>query len=296
MATTIDDDITKPQHRVQRLLGRCLLRLQQYERLLKAVVADHELSGTLHSLEPNRARRIRETSTRTMGALAEELFGGVIFTGEDDDPAAIGGDADEVWMHTRIRMQLSEKEYAAQRVEMKRLVTLRNRLVHHFIEDHDIWTIAGCRDAEQALVEAYAHIDAHVARLSRWASEMHQAKRQTAELMQSDAVTNYLLDGIMPDGSVFWPGSGIVRALREAETELGRNGWTRVAEAGDWIASHHPTQVPARYGCRSWRHALHESGLFELSRRDIDGQRSVFYRERVQASGFELHSVESGSA
>ena len=30
------------QREVQRLLGRCLLRLQQYERLLKALVAHHD--------------------------------------------------------------------------------------------------------------------------------------------------------------------------------------------------------------------------------------------------------------
>lgn len=36
------------QREVQRLLGRCMLRLQQYERLLKAIVAHHELAGPAH--------------------------------------------------------------------------------------------------------------------------------------------------------------------------------------------------------------------------------------------------------
>lgn len=293
---TVDEGITKPQHQVQRLLGRCLLRLQQYERLLKAVIADHELSGALGSWESNRARRISEASTRTLGALAQELFGGVIFAVESAGPDFIDGSEDELWIRTCVRIQLSEQEYATQRTEMKQLVELRNRLVHHFIDDHEIWTIAGCRAAEQALVEAYERIDVHVARLSRWASEMHQARKHMAELVQSDVVTNYFFDGIMPDGGVFWPGAGIVRALREAATELGRDGWTPVVEASVWITSRYPKQIPARYGCRSWRHALHESGLFELSWRDIHGQRSSWYRERAQASGFELHSVEGVSA
>ena len=39
--TTLPTDGTLPtlQHEVQRLLGRCLLRLQQYERLIKAIEA-----------------------------------------------------------------------------------------------------------------------------------------------------------------------------------------------------------------------------------------------------------------
>lgn len=64
MATAVDDDIASQQHQVQRLLGRCLLRLQQYEHLLKTVVAGHELSGTLHTFESNRAARIGEVDGR----------------------------------------------------------------------------------------------------------------------------------------------------------------------------------------------------------------------------------------
>jgi hypothetical protein len=296
MATAVDDDIATQQHQVQRLLGRCLLRLQQYERLLKAVVAEHDLSGTLRTFESNRAARIGAASTRTLGQLAEEMFGAVVFAVEADDPACGDGAGDEVWIRARVRMQLSEPEYAAQRAEMKQLVGLRNRLVHHFIEDHDLWTVAGCQAAQQALVDAYGRIDQHVQRLGRWAMEMQQARQQMAALIQTDAVTDYVVDGIMPDGSVFWPGAGIVQALRAAAGELGHDGWTRVADAGAWITSRHPGQLPARYRCRSWRHALHESGLFELRRREVDGQRSTWYRERAQAPGSTFDSSEAASA
>ncbi len=76
----------------------------------------------------------------------------------------------------------------------------------------------------------------------------------------------------------------IVRALREAARELGRDGWTRVANAGYGIASRYPVQTPAHYRCRSWRQVLHESGLFDLRRRKIDGPRSAWYRERMDVS------------
>jgi hypothetical protein len=33
------------QHEVQRQLGRCLLRLQQYERLMKSMLSRHRLGG-----------------------------------------------------------------------------------------------------------------------------------------------------------------------------------------------------------------------------------------------------------
>ena len=52
-----DQELQAQQRDVQRLLGRCLLRLQQYERLMKAIVAHHDLSGIAHALE-----NIREMS------------------------------------------------------------------------------------------------------------------------------------------------------------------------------------------------------------------------------------------
>ena len=62
-----DQELQAQQRDVQRLLGRCLLRLQQYERLMKAVVAHHEISGPADALEKIRVARIDDTSTKTLG-------------------------------------------------------------------------------------------------------------------------------------------------------------------------------------------------------------------------------------
>lgn len=44
---------TTPEQRaeVQRKLGRCMLRLQQYELLTKAILVDHDQSGTIENWE-----------------------------------------------------------------------------------------------------------------------------------------------------------------------------------------------------------------------------------------------------
>ena len=39
----VDGELQVSQREVQRLLGRCLLRLQQYEHLIKAIVAHHDI-------------------------------------------------------------------------------------------------------------------------------------------------------------------------------------------------------------------------------------------------------------
>src|SRR3546814_10988678 len=75
MADPDRDDIATPQREVQRLLGRCLIRIQQYERLLKAIVALQEISGPTQTLPHAIDARRAETSDKTLGPLTGRLLG-----------------------------------------------------------------------------------------------------------------------------------------------------------------------------------------------------------------------------
>ena len=282
MTTLSNDDALQPLQRdVQRLLGRCLLRLQQYERLMKAIVAHHDISGPAHSLEAIRAARIEETATRTLGTLVGQLLGSYVVTEEGDagnqdpDPPV-----DVISLRMRAQLNLSAEDYARTQDDLKDLVSLRNSLVHHFIDQHDLWTVDGCRAAQDALTASYTRIDQHFEQLRGWAEHMDQARRLAAEFVQSDVFHDLVINGIAPDGTVDWPAAGVVRALRDAASELAVDGWTPVAAAGRWISERHPEQLPAKYGCSSWRQVVHESRLFELRYRNVDGQRAAWYKAR----------------
>ena len=269
------------QQDVQRLLGRCLLRLQQYERLMKAIVAHHEISGPAHSLEAIRAARIEDAATKTLGTLVGQLFGSYVVTdgngGEERDDDLPG---DVISFRTRVQLSLSAQDYANTQADLKDLVSLRNTLVHHFIDQHDLWTVDGCRVAQDELGSAYTRIDQHFEQLRGWAEHMDQARRLAAEFVQSDVFHDLVVNGIAPDGTVDWPAAGIVRALREAAAQLAVEGWTPIAAAGRWIADRHPEQLPAKYGCSSWRQVVHECRLFELRYREVEGPRAAWYRPR----------------
>lgn len=275
------DELQPLQRDVQRLLGRCLLRLQQYERLMKAIVAHHDISGPAHSLEAIRAARIEDTANKTLGTLVGQLLGSYVVTEADDagnqDPDL---PVDVISFRMRAQLSLSADDYARTQDDLKDLVSLRNTLVHHFIDQHDLWTVDGCHAAHDALTTAYSRIDQHFEQLRGWAEHMDQARRLTAEFVQSDVFHDLVVNGIAPDGTVDWPAAGIVRTLREAAGELAVEGWTPVAAAGRWISERHPEQLPAKYGCSSWRQVVHECRLFELRYREVNGQRAAWYRAR----------------
>ncbi|CAJ0885515.1 OST-HTH/LOTUS domain-containing protein [Cupriavidus gilardii] len=283
MTTLLTDGALQTlQREVQRLLGRCLLRLQQYEHLIKALVAHHEIAGPAHALESIRAERIADTAGKTLGTLVGQLLGSYVVTGDADtlDEIAARAPSDTISFGMRMQLSMSADDYARTESDLKELVLLRNSLVHHFIDQHDLWSLEGCQGAHDALVAAYSRIDQHFEQLRGWAEHMDQVRRLTAEFVQSDAFHELVVNGIAPDGTVDWSAAGIVRALRDAAGALAVDGWTPVALAGRWIADRHPEQLPAKYGCSSWRQVVHESRLFELRYREVDGQRAAWYRAK----------------
>lgn len=279
-----DQELQAQQRDVQRLLGRCLLRLQQYERLMKAIVAHHDLLGPAHALENIRAARIDDASTKTLGTLVGQLFGSCVVTeGADTAADTTANEPENVpFFAMRLHLSLSAEDYVRTQSDLKELVLLRNSLVHHFIDQHDLWSTDGCLTARDALVVAYTRINQHFEQLRGWAEHMDQVRRLAAEFVQSDAFQDLVINGIAPDGTVDWPAAGIVRALREAANELAVDGWAPVAAAERWIMERSPEQQPSRYGFASRRQVLHESRLLELRYRDVDGRRAAWYRVRIK--------------
>lgn len=286
MTSLNDEDLSQLQQEVQRLLGRCMLQLQQYERLIKVLVAHHSLSGTIHDLEQIRTARIDGTARKTLGSLVGELIGSYVVADEirppedamTESPEAPGGFA----MHMAVRLPVTD--FARVECELRELVDLRNNLVHHFIDQHNIESADGCRGAQDALVTACRRIDQHLAQLRDWAEDMQNARQAAAAAMQSQAFRDCFINGVSSDGTINWFAAGIVSALREAFEALVCDGWAPLAEAEKWITARHPEQLPTKYGCQSWRQVVHEAPDLELRYFVIDGERSAFYRPQTPSS------------
>ncbi|WP_323037265.1 OST-HTH/LOTUS domain-containing protein [Pararhodobacter sp.] len=282
MTMSNDDELRTLQRDVQRLLGRCMLRLQQVERLIKAMVVDHKLSGPMNSLEQARSTQIDGTALKTLGTLVGELLGSYFVAGEIDPNEGTETNSPENvnWFAMQIKLGLPAAEFVRVESELKELVRLRNTLVHHFIDQHDIASSDGCRGAQETLITAYAHIDQHLGQLREWAVTLVKTRQAMSEALQSDEVIDLVVNGISRDGNVNCDASGIVNALREAFDALAVDGWASVAEAGRWVAKRYPEELPAKYECASWRQVVHETHILELRYFEMDGRRTACYREK----------------
>lgn len=281
------------QRVVQHKLGGCLLRLQQYELLLKAMVANMDLAGEPAQLQAVRDERVAGVQRTTLGGLVSLLTGN--YLGAESDSAPTESDATSpssstVWFSFQQRMVMSADRYEAIKAELKVLVDLRNELVHHLLERFDLGQLDRSEAAVAYLDQSRAIIDTHYQTLRNWAEQMDHVRKFAASFMDSPAFKEMLIDGIAPDGQVHWPISGIVSSLREAEQGLAKSSaggsWIELNAAIAWIGKHHPDQTPKRYGCSSWRQVLHECRLFEVKKQSpTEGANSthgtvVCYRSR----------------
>lgn len=272
------------QRDVQRKLGRCLLRLQQYEILLKALVTHGDVAGPSAELVAVRDAQVASAHKRTLGTLVGMLTERHLTSAEEDDstdePQGDGGP----WFCFRFQLRLDASQHQATTAALKELVDLRNELVHHFLQRFNIWELQGCMAADAYLDASYETIDGHYLTLRGWVQVMHEAQEAMASFMKTAAFEDLLVNGIAPDGTVDWPASGAVRCLREAEGLFATEGWTLLNTATTWIRAQHPDQHPQRYGCGSWRHIIHESRQFEV-RRTVNTEQGcgeVWYRSRQE--------------
>jgi len=270
--------------RASRKLGRCILRLQQYELLMKKVMANSEISGYLDELESNQNKRKTAVASKTLGQLVGELTGSFLSSATEAPPQNVNdGDAElsptRPHFKYRLEIEMAEKDYLRITKELSQLVTLRNELVHHFLERYNLWDESGCQDANTYLDEAYQTIDTHFRVLHGWASSLDQVNSTAVQFFESEAFQHYISYGVFPGADIDWPNTTIVQQLLAAESDHQVDGWTFLSNAIEIIRTRKPGLSPKKYGCGSWRHILHESRMFKIQKRKTDTNAlEVWYR------------------
>lgn len=273
------------QNEIDRSFGHCMLRLQEYELLMKKLVTQTELKGAMSELENMRLVREESFATSSLGSLVKEfLKSQVIITDAIETPLFSKEeikDIGEPLLGFRHIMKMSEEQHASTRKQLDELTSLRNTLAHHFLQKFDIKTIDGCSKAHVYLNECLSRINKHFFQMQSWINSFTKAQVVMSSFMQTEIYSNVLVNGIEPDGEVHWPIAGIVAALREAANKLEVNGWTNLREAVTWISENEPDQIPAKYKCRTWQQVLHDSRIFKIEyRQNKDEAKQAWYSER----------------
>ena len=284
-----EPDFAAPQREVQRKLGRCMFRLQQYEILAKALVGLRELSAPAGKMHEVRAKSVALAANKTLGQLVGELTGGFLKPVQPEPGSASAeiedgfGDDQQAWFRISSAIELPPEQHQQLMQDLADLVKMRNELVHHFIERFDVSSIDGCLVADRYLQSCYESIDGHFLTLRAWVEGMERARNLAADFIRSPEYRDFVLKSVAPEAQgVDWPSSRIVQLLEEAEKGGTVEGWTLLNTAITLIRAKEPEQTPRQYGCRTWRQVLQQSQMFDLRKnKPGDGHGTeVWYRSK----------------
>lgn len=158
---------------------------------MKSLLARRELSGPLGKLESIHAKNVENISMKTLGQLVGELTNDylqptLLKSGEISQQDQNSSDeTNSHWFSLKFSIAISPEGHAEISQQLRELVTLRNILVHHFIERFDLMSEPGCLDADLYLQDCYEKIDNHYLTLKRWAETMDEARGHAAALITS---------------------------------------------------------------------------------------------------------------
>jgi len=248
---------------VEQKLGRCLIRLQQYELLVKDFVVRARIEGPASSISETQVTRAATVTTQTLGQVMGTFVGTVLEEptwDADGFPSSPARDDEGVWISSGYTVTFSEDVLGDVKVGLTELVALRNHLVHGFVLQHDLLSEEGCVSAAATLDHSYGVIDRRFNELRDWYKGMLDLHQALGVMLADAEVQDRLASGMGSDGNgLDRRAREIVELLRHAETELSRDGWTLLDDAVAFILRLAPEQSPRRYGWSTWRQVLHES-------------------------------------
>jgi hypothetical protein len=186
-------EVEQIQPIVQRRLGRVLICIQQYEGLLKALISESEVAGTTDSFESNLNARRERLRTQSLGLLVKQLSASILRTVPIPDSHDAPHSTALPVFRMRFGIQLDEAQLAQVEQDLRQLVDLRNRLVHHLLDEFDVFSVAGCEAALVHLEEGYRTVDAAYVQLAGWAQQAAHARKAVAELLNTPEFRRQLL-------------------------------------------------------------------------------------------------------
>lgn len=230
---------------VQLKLGDFMLCVQRYEMQLKALLIGNTNSGTLETALDNQRHRKNLYAAKPMGFLFDELnrsYLREIRSIHKDSNLSESGN-ENISFKTSHFFELPPEQLTQTRNRLEEFRNLRNRIVHHLLEDYDLAIDEKCNQAMLLLDEGLEAARCCYEELLQWTDTMLEAKNRLEAFVQGPHF-GALLHGIMPDGTVDWPNSTAVHLLKSQENVSSAGEMTRLDLAIAKIRICHPDQRP----------------------------------------------------
>lgn len=166
-------------------IGRNVVNLQRFERMLKLIVVQNNLSGYASELAKIHQNKTQGTNYRTLGSLVREFFD-TIYSNDDpfsDGPAEALND---IWISYAFRIQSNRDPTSTGECELREVVVERNLLIHHWLAEVDFESVDECQELISRLDAQDDRLKPHYESLMRQLGNMRAAQEAVLKLLEAE--------------------------------------------------------------------------------------------------------------
>lgn len=267
-------DLAALHDTVQQKVGRFILIAQRHEQILKALVIDSEVAGTVVTAPANMRQRKERFKGQSLGNVVVEFNRSYLREAGTsqvwvDAKVDLGGRPS---FHTRFGLEMARHDLESTRQRLLDFRDLRNRVVHHLIQDHDLSRQEGCERAIAYLDAARRIAKERLEEAEGWAKTNIEARDHAIAFFQSESFWKFVMDAKQEapapteSPSIDWAACIALHLLRREEQLTKPGEMTNLEAALKAIQTTHPGEYPTKYGQKTWLGVLRASQMFSIKR------------------------------
>ena len=168
-----------------RKIGRNVVNLQRFERMLKLTIVRSNVQGYASELAKIHQDRTKETSHKTLGSLVREFLYTVYATEDllNNEPAE---ELNEIWISHAFRIQSTEDSISKRELELREVVEERNLLIHHWLAEVDFASIDECQELISRLDAQDDRLKPHYESLISQLGHIQTAQNELRRLLEAE--------------------------------------------------------------------------------------------------------------
>jgi len=176
-----------------RKIGRNVVNLQRFERMLKLIIVRSDVRGYASELARIQQDKIKDTEFKSMGKLVGEFFNTVYSTVPSNDGPA--NEFNEIWTAFGFRIGANKDAMDHRKRQLAELVKERNWLIHSALAELDFNSEESCKRLISQLDEQNDRLTPHYESLMSLVGNIQVAQEELVKQLVS-----HLRESVREDG------------------------------------------------------------------------------------------------
>jgi len=268
---------------VLRKIGRNILLFQEFEYLLKHIVAKGSFSGFMSEIGSNIEKRTILIQKQTMG----QLVGQYLETTDPEyqDSSNVPEELKEPFFSFKFQTECDDIYFKTKKDALAKMVSDRNQLVHHLLQIFNPKSLDSCLQVEQLLDKQRENILCEINELRQKVRVLQEGKKMIAEFILSDEGEKFFKPNPLMQ-------SPLLILLRDIAANTTRaDGWASITTAGQLVKQQAPEELALlkeKYGYKSLKALLIATEIFDLYEEPTKNGFRTLYRLKA---GYELSNA-----